>query len=115
MHAFSKEMSECIDACLACHKVCIGTAMTHCLEEGGEHVRPQHFRMMIDCAAICATTADFMLHKSQFYRELCGLCAIVCAECANDCGKLGGMQDCITACGRSAEACAAMAGDGHSR
>lgn len=109
MHAFSKEMSECIDACLNCHKTCLGLAMTHCLEEGGKHVKPQHFRMMIDCASICATTADFMLHKSQFYRELCGLCATVCAACAEDCARLDGMEDCVAACRRCAETCRAMA------
>ena len=109
MHAFSKEMSECIDSCLDCHKTCLGTAMTHCLEEGGAHVKAQHFRMMVDCAAICATAADFMLHKSQFHRALCGLCAAVCTACANDCLDLDGMEACVAACRRCAEACAAMA------
>src|SRR5262245_26450794 len=55
MHAFSKEITACIDACFACQKTCMGLAMTHCLEMGGEHVAPKHFRLMIDCAAICAT------------------------------------------------------------
>jgi hypothetical protein len=109
MHAFSKEMSECIDACLNCHKVCLGMAMTHCLEEGGEHVKPQHFRMMVDCAAICATTADFMLHKSQFHRALCGLCADICEACAMDCERLPGMEACVAACYACAKSCAAMA------
>lgn len=105
MHAFSKEISDCVDACLACRKTCLGMAMTHCLEMGGEHLAPQHFRLMIDCAAICATTADFMLHKSQFHREVCRFCAIVCAECAEDCAKLDGMEECVTACRACAEAC----------
>jgi hypothetical protein len=110
MHAFSKEMSECIDACLDCHRICLGMAMTHGLEEGGAHVKPQHFRMMVDCAAICATAADFMLHKSQFHHDLCGLCATVCTACGNDCVGLDGMEECVAACRRCAEACAAMAG-----
>ena len=105
MHAFSKEMSDCIDASLHCQKVCLGLAMTHCLETGGEHVAPQHFRLMIDCAAVCATTADFMLHKSQFDREMCRLCATVCRTCAEDCARLDGMEDCVKACNVCAEAC----------
>jgi hypothetical protein len=109
MHAFSKEVSACIEACLDCHKVCLGLAMTHCLETGGEHVAPPHFRMMIDCAAICATAADFMLHKSQFHREVCRVCAEICRECAKDCARLDGMQDCVAACYACAEACAKMA------
>jgi hypothetical protein len=106
MQVFDKDISACIDACLDCHKVCLGLAMTHCLETGGDHVAPPHFRMMIDCAAICATTADFMLHKSQFYRELCGLCAAVCRACANDCADMEGMEECVAACRACAQACA---------
>jgi hypothetical protein len=105
MHAFSRTVSECIDACLACHKTCLGMAMTHCLESGGPHLEPPHFRLMIDCAAICATTADFLSHKSQFHRELCGLCAVVCDACAADCEKLDGMEACVQACRTCAAAC----------
>jgi hypothetical protein len=109
MHAFDREVSACVDACLECQKVCLGLAMTHCLETGGEHVAPRHFRLMIDCAAICATAADFMLHKSQFHAQVCGLCAKVCRECAADCEKLDGMEECVRACAACAEACAKMA------
>jgi hypothetical protein len=109
MHAFDQKVSECIDACLDCHKTCLGLAMTHCLEMGGEHVAPQHFRIMIDCATVCATAADFMLHKSQFHREMCGVCAQVCRACADDCAKLGGMEDCVKACRKCADTCGAMA------
>ena len=84
-------------------------AMTHCLDEGGQHVAPQHFRLMIDCAAMCATTADFIMHKSQFHRQLCGLCAEVCNACAQDCMKLDGMEECVEACRKCAQACRAMA------
>lgn len=42
----NNEMKACIDACLACYQTCIGMASTHCLEEGGEHVEPTHFRTM---------------------------------------------------------------------
>lgn len=112
MHAFSREENACIDACLACHKTCLGMAMTHCLEEGGEHVVPQHFRRMIDCAAICAVAADFMLHKSQFHKQTCGLCAEVCEVCAEDCAKLDGMEDCVKACRECAQHCREMSGRG---
>lgn len=109
MHAFSNETEACINACLACHKTCLGMAMTHCLETGGEHVEPQHFRLMIDCAAICATAADFMSHKSQFHKQLCALCAEVCETCAANCERLTGMEECVKACRACAEHCRAMA------
>ena len=110
LHAFSRETLACIYACLACHKICLATAMTHCLEMGGEHIEPQHFRRMMDCASICATAADFMSHKSQFHKELCGLCASVCEVCAEDCDKLAGMEDCARACRECAHHCRMMAG-----
>jgi hypothetical protein len=83
--------------------------MTHCLETGGDHVRAQHFRLLMDCAVICAMAADFMLHKSQFHHALCGLCADVCKTCADDCAALADMDDCARACQACAEQCGAMA------
>jgi hypothetical protein len=32
MQHVSKEMQACIDECMGCYKVCLGMAMTHCLE-----------------------------------------------------------------------------------
>jgi len=109
MHAFSRQEQDCIEACLHCHKICLAMAMTHCLDEGGEHVGPQHFRLMMDCAAICATAADFLMHKSQFHRQLCRLCAEVCNACAADCMKLDGMAECVEACRKCGQACREMA------
>lgn len=109
MHAFSRDVEACIDACLACQKMCLGMAMTHCLETGGKHIEPQHFRLMMDCAALCGTAAAFMLHKSQFHREVCRLCSAVCSTCADDCERIGDMEDCVQACRRCAETCKAMA------
>lgn len=109
MHAYSDEVQVCIDNCLKCHAVCLGMAATHCLETGGEHVRPQHFRLMLDCADMCVTTADFMLRKSQFHRETCGLCARICRACAEDCRSLDGMEACVEACEACAASCEAMA------
>ncbi len=48
MQAFSRQEEAAVDAMLACHKTCLGMALTHCLNEGGDHVRPQHFRLMLD-------------------------------------------------------------------
>ena len=38
---------DCIDDCLRCYRVCFEMAMTHCLEHGGRHVEPGHFRIMM--------------------------------------------------------------------
>jgi hypothetical protein len=64
----------------------------------------------MDCATICATTADFMLHKSQFHKELCQLCATVCAACAEECARLDGMEECVSACKACAASCQIVSG-----
>lgn len=109
MHKMSQEMRSCIEACQRCYETCLGTAMTHCLEMGGKHVEPQHFRLMMACAEICQTSARFMLLNSPLHKRICGLCAEICDQCAQDCEQLGDMQDCVSACRRCAESCRKMA------
>ena len=105
----SAEMQACIDACLKCHATCLGMAMNHCLETGGEHVAPPHFRLMMACAEICRTSAAFMLMGTDLHRKTCGLCAEICEQCARDCERLEGMEDCVAACRKCAEECRRMA------
>jgi len=113
MDRFSTQIRECMDALQHCHTMCLSTAMTHCLEAGGETSRPQHVRLMLDCAAICALTSDLLAHKSQFHNRLCGLCAEICEVCAEDCERLGNMQDCVQSCRRSAALCTAVSRPQH--
>src|SRR5665647_3165403 len=68
-------MQPCIDACSHCHETCLHTAMTHCLAVGGKHVEAGHFRLMINCAEICQTSANFMLSGSAFHQKVCAVCA----------------------------------------
>ena len=105
----SKEMQACIDECLRCYQICLGTALTHSLEAGGKHVEPQHFRLMMACAEICRTSAHFMLLDTQHHKHVCKECAEICTECAKDSDRVGGMDGCVTACKRCAESCNAMA------
>jgi hypothetical protein len=84
-------------------------AMTHCLDEGGPHVEPNHFRLMMACAEICRTSAHFMLLNSPHHKHICAECAEICEECAKDCEQLDGMEECVTACRRCAESCRQMA------
>src|SRR5882762_1824171 len=84
----SKDMQKCIDDCLRCYQTCLGTAMTHCLETGGKHTEPAHFRLMMACAEICRTSAHFMLLNSPHHKHVCKECAEICTECAKDCERL---------------------------
>lgn len=109
MRHLSPEMQSCIDECLACYRICFEMAMSHCLEVGGEHTEPRHFRLMMSCAEICKTAAQFMLLGSTHHKHICSECAEICDECAASCEQLGDMQACVVACRRCAEGCRAMA------
>src|SRR6185312_11052493 len=98
MNQLSQRTRAAIQALQQCHTVCHSMAMTHCLEMGGEHARPQHLRLMLDCAGTCAFTADALGRKSQFQAHFAALCAQVCETCGEDCDALGDMEDCVHAC-----------------
>jgi hypothetical protein len=111
MDAEDQEREACIERCQECHEVCLAT-IPHCLEMGGEHARPAHIRLMLDCVEICQTCADFLLRGSELHRLTCGACAEVCRRCADDCDRLGDdetMKACADVCRRCAESCARMA------
>jgi len=60
-HPPGTEMQRCLKHCQRCHSTCLEMAATYCLEMGGKHAEPAHLRLMLDCAQICQTSADFML------------------------------------------------------
>jgi hypothetical protein len=103
------QMDQCIANCMQCYQVCLETAMNHCLEKGGQHTEPEHFRTMMNCAEICRTSAHFMLSGSDLHRLTCATCAEVCARCAESCESLEGMESCAAECRRCAESCKHMA------
>jgi hypothetical protein len=107
--ALDDRTKQCIADCQACSGECLETAMHICLETGGRHTEPTHFRLMINCAEICRTAAEFMLSRSAFHERLCGLCADVCTACARSCEEIGGMAHCAELCRRCAESCRSMA------
>lgn len=105
----SEDMTRCIETCLACYKTCTHMAFNHCLQMGGEHVEPEHFKLMIACAEICRTSAYFMLIDTPHHRHTCRECAEICAECAQDCERIGEMEQCVAACRACADSCRQMA------
>lgn len=104
-------MQNCIQECHRCHDSC-AEMVTHCLQMGGEHAAPSHIRLLLDCAEICQTSANFMLRMSEFHGQTCGLCAAVCERCAEDCERFSDdqmMQQCVQACRSCAASCREMA------
>ena len=110
-HTMTQEMQKCIEECLSCYSSCTQTAQ-HCLEMGGKHADPNHIRTLLDCAAICRTSADFMLRGSQFHGRTCAVCAEICLVCEQACRSMGDdkmMKACAEACRRCAQSCERMA------
>jgi hypothetical protein len=109
----TEEMRRCIDECLNCHRICIET-VNHCLSLDGRHAEARHIRLILDCAQISATSADFMLRTSDYHTRLCGICAELCAASADSCQELGPhdatMQRCVQICRRCGDACGRMTG-----
>lgn len=106
----SQNMQKCIQNCLDCHGICLNT-VTYCLQQGGMHAEPAHIRLMLDCAEICQTSANFMLRGSELHLSTCGVCAEVCERCATSCEQMGDdaqMKACAEMCRRCAESCLQM-------
>ncbi len=114
-HQISKEMQDCLQHCEQCHAICT-EMVQHCLRMGGAHAAPDHIRLLLDCAQICATSADYMRRMSPFHSLTCGVCAQLCQKCAEDCERLAGndevMKRCAEICRRCAASCGRMASKG---
>lgn len=101
-------MRDAIEACLDCHAMCVRMAMSYCLERGGRHVEPRHFRLMLNCAELCQTSANFMLSDSPLHGQVCAVCAEACEACAKSCDALGDMRECAEECRSCAKSCKSM-------
>jgi hypothetical protein len=69
--------------------------------------------MLLDCAEICQTSANFMLRGSDLHQRTCAICAEVCRACAEDCERMADgdkmMLECARQCRSCAESCERMA------
>jgi hypothetical protein len=101
----SKEMQACIRNCMECSAVCMNTAAF-----AVEHQHPAHVMLLLDCADICNTSANFMLRGSEQHHLTCGVCAELCQMCADECAKMQQPQfrGCADICRRCADTCRQM-------
>lgn len=111
-HHTDDEMEKCVQICQDCHALCIQT-VSHCLKLGGRHATPEHIRLLLDCAQICHTTAEYLLRGSSLHERMCGLCAEVCRQCADNCVQVAAddqmVKQCAEMCRRCAGSCERMA------
>jgi len=106
----SVEVQECIKDSLDCYQACTETTVK-CLIRGGRHAENEHLNLLMDCARICNTNADFMLRNSTYHPQTCGITADICDECADMCDRFDDdyMKECASVCRRCAESCREMA------
>lgn len=107
---FSPEAARALDECTRCHQVCL-TGSGHVLRKGGDLADAHHIRLLSDCVELCQTLSNFLLRGSPFGKQVAGLCAEICRQCATE---LAGSDDpviqtCAQACADCAEACEAVA------
>ncbi|HEV8604353.1 MAG TPA: four-helix bundle copper-binding protein [Tepidisphaeraceae bacterium] len=107
----SDDMQQCIQNCRDCQRICMLT-LTHCFARGGEMAEATHLRLLMDCAEMCQTSANFMLRVSDLHPYTCAVCAQVCEHCKQSCERFGQsdqLQLCADACQRCADSCHYMA------
>ena len=112
IHQKSPEMENCIQACLDCYRICTET-VAYCLQMGGKHAEVKHIQVLLACAEICRTSANFLLLGTDLHTQTCAACAAVCVQCAESCERMADdaqMSTCAEICRRCAESCRQMAG-----
>lgn len=105
MYQSPVHLRECAQHCLNCYRICLDTVTSHCLERGGDHAEPRHVRLMLDCAELCRTAADFVIRHSEVHGQICRLCAQLCERCASECDAFA--DDRMRACAELCRECAA--------
>ena len=106
------DLQECIEECLNCHAVCTMT-LQHCLASGGPQLTDVHLvGLLLDCAEICQTSANFMLRGSPYHVITCAGCAELCRACEENCRGVGDDEQvlhCAEICAGCAAVCDRMA------
>lgn len=104
-------MADCIDDCVASHRMCLETA-AYVTKQGAALAKAPLIAMLNDCAELCQTTANSMLRESALHPILCHACAAACERCAQEClrhGKDQQVAHCSATCKQCAASCRMMA------
>lgn len=107
----SEDTQQCIEDCQRCHNECLEMALGFSLDLEDPEASGALLRLLINCAEICQTTANFMLSGSPVHGVVCEACAEVCDACAIACEEWGGMEACAESCRLCADSCREMALD----
>jgi hypothetical protein len=105
------DMQECIEECLNCHAVCTMT-LQHCIASGGDRTEVNLIGILLDCAELCQTSANYMLRGSPYHVITCAAAAELCRACEEACRAVSGdeqLAHCADVCAACAEVCDRMA------
>ena len=105
-----EELHDSVEECVNCHAVCTMT-LQHCLAIGGGHSEINLVGVLLDCAELCQTSANFMLRGSPYHVVTCAACAELCRACAEACAAMTDdeqMQHCAEVCLSCAASCDRM-------
>ena len=99
---------ECLRNCTECHQVCL--AMQVHPDVVGK-LNADDTKLLVNCAKMCETSADFMDTNSAYHREVCRVCSEICTACAQMCDRTGidVLRACAATCRRCADSCRRMA------
>jgi hypothetical protein len=110
MQGMAMPMTDCIDHCLASHRICLETA-AYATKQGGALAATSLVAMLTDCAELCQATANSMLRKSALHTILCRACAEACERCSQECLRHSDdpqMARCSSTCKTCAASCREM-------
>lgn len=91
-------------------RLVLQAAAVRSFDAGGMELDPVHLRLLLDCAQMCETAADFMSRNSPYHLYLCEVCAAICEACAESCALAGEMEECAAICQECIGVCRALAG-----
>jgi hypothetical protein len=104
-------MQECVALCMDCHDVCL-QMVGYLLEREDKKAASPRIRLLLDCAEMCQTAANFMVRGSAMHGLTCFVCSEICEATANECQQYADdptEAECLDACRRCAESCRTMA------
>ena len=105
MYDLEPETKTCVAALQACHATCLQFATFDCMQGNYPRVGPNQFRLMLDCAELCQTAANFLIRDSDHYLRVCREALVICEDLASDCRKFPGMEAILAACDECVSAC----------
>ena len=92
-------LSECAAACSHC--------VASCFAEDDANMRTRCIELNYDSERICQLASSFVASRSEFAHPVLKLCAEICSECADECGKhdMIHCRECEEVCRRCVKAC----------